>query len=157
MPNGGGPEFVAQLPQLESFFSKIATVLETFAQKHNLKLEKYYHDFPAWSFLFRHPLAGLGHIQVTKKGDEAVTIAGMWWVDDHRTMTRASKDTITENVPADPIDLAEALEESLHQILSWPLGQWDETGSPLSRMPPPWHRFERLFMWVDEHTYPKAR
>ena len=40
MPNGN-PDF--NVKELERFFSALAAVLEGFAQRHNLRLEKYYH------------------------------------------------------------------------------------------------------------------
>src|SRR5579872_732750 len=52
MPNGD-PDF--NVKELERFFSALAPVLEGFAQRHNLRLEKYYHEEPSWGFLCRHP------------------------------------------------------------------------------------------------------
>jgi hypothetical protein len=49
MPNGD-PDF--NVKELERFFSALASVLESFAQRHNLRLEKYYHQAPSWGFLY---------------------------------------------------------------------------------------------------------
>ena len=87
MPNGN-PDF--NVKELERFFSALAAVLEGFAQRHNLRLEKYYHQAPSWGFLFRHPSGGVGKIEVQRVSEATVCILSDWWYDDFDAATRGA-------------------------------------------------------------------
>ena len=117
-----GPEYFSEL---ESFFAPLADVLQSFGERHNLKLEKYYHEEPSWSFTFRHPSGGVGKISVLRSRNE-VDFDCWWWYDDYETMTRHIKRMRKEHVPAKPKLVGEELERALQSLLSWKSGNWDE-------------------------------
>lgn len=125
MPNGDPIKWQDDYPKLEAFFAKIADVLEHFANKHNLTIEKYYHEGHEWSFLFRHPLGGIGKIQVSKSRDENVTVYPIWWVDDYEQKRRRIKHLSGEQSTLDKNILAKILEDTLQTILGWQIKDLD--------------------------------
>lgn len=119
MPNGY-PDFENnELPLLEAFFARISPVLETFAVEHNLLIEKYYHDGPVWTFKFKHPVDGMGQIEVEKVNDNNVLIRKSWSIDDYETSTRFLKYLHGNNIGLEHAELREALERALCEILHW--------------------------------------
>jgi hypothetical protein len=48
MPNGHAnhPHYDKIIADLDAFFSPVANLLSSFAENHNLRLVKYYHDAP---------------------------------------------------------------------------------------------------------------
>lgn len=136
--------------ELESFFAPFAAVLQSFRERHNLKLEKYYHEEPSWSFTFRHPSGGVGKISVLRSRDE-VDFDCSWWYDDYDTMTRHIKRAREEHVPAQAEVMGEELERTLPVVLSWQAGSWDEAHGGYKVWQKTWTRDE--FLRLPE-TYP---
>ena len=150
MPNGDPDFHLREAPKLDAFSRPIAEVLIDFARRHNLKLQKYYHQAPSWDFTFRHPQGGVGKIDVYRYTDEAILLndlrhltasgssdvygqtddriglASIWWYDDYDKVTRFIKRVRHEPIRRDVQTLPGALENSLRLIVSWPFGQWDE-------------------------------
>ena len=122
MPNGN-PDF--NVKELERFFSALAAVLEGFAQRHNLRLQKYYHQAPSWDFLFRHPLGGVGQIEVQRASEATISIVSDWWYDDYDAATRFIKSTTLGPMPVNS-EVTIKLENALSEVLSWRFGHWDE-------------------------------
>ena len=60
MPNGNPKFNVEELPKLEEFFAPFSDELQRFAEKHNLLIDKYWHQFHSWRFSFKHPKGGIG-------------------------------------------------------------------------------------------------
>ena len=120
MPNGN-PDF--NVKELERFFSALAAVLEGFAQRHNLRLEKYYHQAPSWGFLFRHPSGGVGKIEVQRVSEATVCILSYWWYDDFDAATRFNRSASVEPMPVNS-EIAGELEHALSELLSWRFGDW---------------------------------
>ena len=115
----GNVKWKKEFVELEVFFGKISEVLEDFAATHNLKIEKYYHCGPDWTFRFRHPEGGRGQIFAIKQGDEHVGVAGAWQVSDYDTLTLYSKHTETKKSSLEKPILLLALNEMLKLIISW--------------------------------------
>jgi len=125
MPNGD-PDFAdSTLPKLEAFFAPFAKTCERFADLHNIKIEKYYHEFPAWSFLFRHPAGGIGKIDLVRKTETTINVWRYWWHDDYDAATRSIKNEETQPILAANANVDELLETSLSEILTWNYGDWD--------------------------------
>src|SRR5439155_15236553 len=114
MPNGN-PDF--NVKELGRFFSALAAVLEGFAQRHNLRLEKYYHQAPSWGFLFRHPSGGVGKIEVQRVSEATVCILSYWWYDDFDAATRFIRSASVEPMPVNS-EIAGELEHALSELLS---------------------------------------
>jgi hypothetical protein len=125
MPNGHPDR--SESAELDRFFAPLASTLESFAERHNLKLERYYHDSPSWHFIFKHPEGGVGKMEMFRQGDDKVRPSLMWWFDDYDTLQRHSKVRVQTGLPMDPATIVTSLEAGLNLILSWRMGQWDKT------------------------------
>ena len=119
MPNGDPNWGKNEFPQLEAFFAQIADVLEEFAETHNLKIDKYYHQFPDWSFQFRHPEGGIGQIEVRKLSEDSVKFYAAWWIDYLKPRRRDSKSLAGNECSLDKVLIKSNLEELFKTILSW--------------------------------------
>jgi len=125
MPPWDRKRHKVELRKLKQFFSKISSVLEDFADAHNLEIDnKSYHQFPfafpAWSFFFSHPKGGFGQIQVKKKDEHGVEVYPVYWINEHKTgktFTKVLKRG--EQCSLDPKTLREMLEKTLKLVLSW--------------------------------------
>ena len=126
MPNGDPDFHVNEEPKLEAFFSPIADILIEFAQRRNLRMEKYYHQSPSWDFTFKHPQGGVGKIEASRETDTSLSLHCIWWHDDYDRVTRSLKRLKGEPLLREPQALRDALEKSLKTILSWQFGQWDD-------------------------------
>lgn len=126
MPNRDPNFQMTEMPELDEFFRPIANVLTDFARRHNLKLTKYYHYAPSWSFAFRHPCGGVGKVEVCREHSEALQVLCSWWFDDYDKLTRFIKTYKGESLPRDSQMLDHELEQSLNVVLAWLFGTWDE-------------------------------
>jgi hypothetical protein len=140
MPNGD-PGF--DVKELERFFSPQAAALQSFAQRHHLRLKKYYHQSPSWRFLFRHPTDGVAQIAVERDGARAVRILLERWYDDFDATTRFVKRTMLGPMPLDSA-FAFELEKALSELLSWRFGDWDERHSGYANWKKNWTREQFL-------------
>jgi hypothetical protein len=77
LPNGNPNFATEELPALEVFFRPLKPALERFATDHNLMIERYYHDLPAWDFRFRHPKGGEAYSAAPVSLPTAVLV-GRW-------------------------------------------------------------------------------
>lgn len=136
MPNGTPNFEKEELPLLEAFFGKISSVLESFANSYHILIERYYHEGPSWSFMFKHPIDGTGQIEVEKVNDNFVLIRKSWWVDDFDTSTRFMKyPPPSKKIGLDHIELHQELEDALADIL-----QWKKEDMTPHKAPRPWSK-----------------
>jgi len=126
MPNGD-PHF--DVDGIEGFFSSLRSSIEAFAERHNLRIQKYYHDSPSWDLLFRHPARGVGKIDILRRDEMHVAIQERWWFDDYDSATRSIRVRNRDPIEARPAQVTMALESSLRNILSWKFGTWDSEHS----------------------------
>lgn len=119
MPNGNPYFEREELPLLETFFAKISPVLEDFTKSHNLLIERYPHDGPAWFFMFKHPVAGMGQIEVEKSSQDAILVRWSWSIDDYDTSTRFLKYPPPKKIGMEHGEVRNALENALEEILRW--------------------------------------
>ncbi len=137
MPNGD-PKFGEKtLPGLEAFFARLAPLLERFAARHNLKIEKYYHESHSWSLQFRHPRGGVANIDVERQSADTVRLWACWWHDDYDKATRSIKRLQTEPLETATPVLQHALETTLDTVVSWEFGAWDSVHGGYEDI---WHR-----------------
>ncbi len=154
MPNGNPKFHEEELPALEAFFSQIADVLNQFASRHNLMLDKYYHESHSWGFNFRHPKGGVASIDVTKESDDSVKIYGYWWLDDYDKFTRFLKRDESEEFDLGAINLSGLLENKFKEILSWELGEWTQVATGYEEY---WKPQGRKWIEKDVERYPKPK
>ena len=153
VPNGD-PDFATKLPGLEAFFAPFAKACRRFAKRHKIKIEKYYHDFPDWSFRFRHPAGGIGSISLVKEPGSCLGLWEHWWLDDYDNGTRSIKTKEHEPFSIDGVDVVEKLESALVNILGWKLGDWDSVHDGYASWHETWTK--RQFEALDRH-YPKLK
>ncbi len=122
MPNGD-PNF--DFVGLDRFFAPLSDALEYFAKRHNLNIEKYYHEAPSWNLTFRHPERGVAKIDITRKDDDHVCVQEMWWFDDYDKLTRSIRRWNREPVRAMSYEVQKEVELALKDILAWQFGTWD--------------------------------
>ena len=126
MPNGHSDFATKEKPLLDAFFKPVALVMEKFAEQHNLRLSKYYHQFPTWDFTFKHPKNGVGKIEVDKDSDTTLGVYACWWFDDYDSFTRHIKKSEKKTVQLNPSDLENLLASAFRLVLGWQFGTWDE-------------------------------
>jgi len=154
MPNGDREFYEEEAPALDLFFSQIADVMNHFASRHNLLLNKYYHQYPSWRFNFRHPKGGLASIEVVKASDESLKIYGCWWLDDYDKFTRFLKRDEPELFNIGAVNLNEVLEKKFKEILSWELGEWTQVATGYEKA---WKPQGREWVEKDVERYPKPK
>ena len=154
MPNGGygTPE---QWTEIEQFFDGIGPTLTQFAESHRLKIEKYTHEAPMWSFLFRHPRGGVGKIDVYRAEDDRLRIWAYWWRDAYREAKRYWRaESVREEMPAAELAESSVLRSTLQSIL-----EWDEASlEPAKGEMTSWHQYfteEQFDALVDEYPEPR--
>ncbi len=150
MPNGDPDWGVKERPELEKFFSKISTVLEGFANKYNLLIDKYYHQGKDWTFRFRHPEGGTGQIFVLKRGEDQVGVAVSWHIADRKTCTSYGKHTEMEKYSLEESVLLEALTRHLKLVLSWQKKDIEQS----KQLHPEWKQIRKKEFEAREHSYP---
>jgi hypothetical protein len=123
MPNGN-PDF--NLEEVEQFYAPLTHILNNFAKKHNLNIEKYYHDGESWDFTFQHPQKGIAQIQVMKVEDIKLMFACAWWYDEYNEASRSVIHYHSEPMEVNLNTLNELLEAELERILNWKFGDWAE-------------------------------
>jgi hypothetical protein len=123
LPNGN-PDF--NLESAERYFAPISTCLENFAKRHNLFVDKYYHESESWNLRFAHPKGGNASINVGRLSKREVSVSSVWHVDDYDSFTRSVHRREIKPIAIDPDDLREALREELLAILDVEPGMWTE-------------------------------
>jgi hypothetical protein len=118
MPNGN-PNF--NLAELERFFAPIAEIIEQFAKRRQLFVNRYYHEAPSWDFVFKHPTGGTGQIWLTKTAANTLEISACVHVDDLKRFTRSIRRSEPFVAPMDDAALTAQLESTLDEVLAWPL------------------------------------
>ncbi len=124
MPNGNPDFYEKEFPEYEAFFAPVAHSLRSFSSKHNLMLDRYYHESPSWRFNFRHPKGGVSSLDVIKESESSVKIGLYWWIDDYDNFTRFVRSDETPSFEVTNADLIPILEEQFSKVLSWELGDW---------------------------------
>jgi len=152
MPNGTPDFHQTTEPEYDRFFEPIAIAVSTFAERHNLKLEKYYNEAPVWSLLFRHPRGGVAKIDIEKDGEDHCKLRKSWWRDDYDKGVRSIRQAQVPEFRRDSARVALLLNDALHDILSWPSESWTgQHGGFADIWQRTWSRdaFNQL-----EHAYP---
>lgn len=127
MPNGHAD--ADNIAQLEQFFGPLARHIDDFASRHNLLLEKYYHEAPMWSLGFAHPAGGQARLDVTRTEDNGLAVSASWWLDDYDQFTRSIRTREPVSVAHDGDALIQRLERLLGEILAWKPGAWTQVAT----------------------------
>jgi hypothetical protein len=118
-------------------FEHLEPDLAAFAERHALFVRKYIHDYPMWSFYFRHPAGGRGSVTLSvllKAPDSRAGVTGEWHLDDEASLTRS-----TYQIPIDYLPSTEgaaviaAMEEVLLKLLKAPSSARSATSRIMER------------------------
>jgi hypothetical protein len=147
VPNGN-PSF--DLSEQEAWFAPLSQVIGDVARKHNLLLEKYYHEGPSWTLRFNHPQGGQGSVAVSNGGAVA-KIGSVWHLDDYDRFTRFLHWRQPRDVPKEPDSVRRELEFEFSTLLTVPLGQWNQVASGYERV---WGQFSKTAFLAMAPKYP---
>ena len=139
MPNGDYSLTRDDWAKIKAFFAEHSTLLLRFATVHNLSIDEYYHDAPAWTFRFRHPKGGGAGIHVQRLNDSTIRIGKLWYIDEYETFTHRTKSETSGGLPLSEINMREVLEKSLNEIAAWDKSEMNASGGYEKF----WSRFSR--------------
>jgi hypothetical protein len=150
LPNGGNPSF--KLSEQEAWFAPLSQVIGDVARRHNLLLEKYYHESPSWSLRFNHPRGGQASVSILNGGASSVAkVESVWHLDDYDQFTRFLHWRRARDVPKDSESVRRELEIELAAILAVPLGQWNQVAKGYERI---WGQFTKAAFLAMAPKYP---
>jgi hypothetical protein len=119
VPNGDYSLTFEDWETIKAFFEELSPVLSSFAAAHDLAIDKYYHDFPSWTFRFRHPKGGGAGIEVRRLDEAKIQINTLWHLDEYETFTHNVKSVVGSDLSWRTTNVIEILEQSLREILTW--------------------------------------
>ncbi len=129
MPNGDPDFHTKELPILERFFAQVAPAITRFAERHSLRIQRYYHDLPSWQLCFEHPKGGCAYVEVRRERDDAFRLLSAWWVDGAGTRSSRFADAGPFAVRGTAIE--SLLQKHYTTVLRWRPGHW----TLVSRLP----------------------
>jgi|SRR5579859_1423023 len=119
MPNGDYSLTKGDWEVIRAFFQRHSNVLRSFAISHNLFIDEYYHDSPAWSFRFRHPKGGGAAIHLERIDNSTVKLGTSWYLDDFDSFTHYVKSEPAVVLALSGTNLPEVLETAFRRILAY--------------------------------------
>ena len=149
MPNGGNPNF--NVVEQEAWFAPLSQAIGEVARKHNLLLEKYYHEGLSWDLRFNHPRGGQASVTVWNGGPEVAKVGAAWNVDDYDRFTRSIHWRHPRDVPKEPDIVRRELEVEFTSILAVPLGQWNQVETGYEKV---WGQFSKAAFQAMAPKYP---
>lgn len=119
------------IKELDEKFLPYRDIIENFATKHNLMIEKYYHDYPDWSLRFRGNGGICGSIDISFriKENNGFNLFLVLWKDDFKKTIRKLKRIKfkTFNTVQPKAELQDELENIVNKIRELDLEDLDET------------------------------
>jgi hypothetical protein len=148
VPNGN-PSF--DLAEQEAWFAPLAQTIGELGRKHNLLLEKYYHESFSWDLRFNHPRGGHASVTVWNGGPTVAKVGATWHVDDYDRFTRSIHWRPPRDVAKEPETVRRELELEFTSILALPLGQWNQVATGYEQI---WGQFSRAAFYAMARKYP---
>ena len=148
MPNGNAS---FNLSEQEAWFAPLSQAIGDVARRHNLLVDKYYHDGPSWSLRFNHPRGGQASVTVSNAGPDVAKIDSVWHLDDYDRFTRFLHWRKPREVPKDPDSVRRELELEFSALLSVPLGEWNQVATGYERV---WSSFSKAAFLAMTPKYP---
>ena len=68
-------------------------------------------------------------MEIMKEGEKELRVYGYWWLDDYGEGTRSSRKYESKIFHIDEVHIPNLLDDTLKQIVSWPLNSWTEVGT----------------------------
>jgi len=153
MPNGNPRWHETELPQIEAFFAPLADEIQRFAKSHNLKIDRYYHQWPDWSLRFTHPAGGDATTDIRRMSGKSFVLCQLWWIDDYDAATRSTRRGESPEYLVDEASLGDLLRHALAEMLTWQKGEWTEIATGYQN----WHRFTRAQFESMHGCWPHVR
>lgn len=154
MPNGDPNWHVTDLPKLERFFAPLADEIRQFALKHNMSIERYYHEAPDWRLCFTPPEGGNATIDIRRLTDDTFILYMGWFIDDYDAATRSIKNGASPRYRVGEVRLTDVLSLALDEMLTWRKGDWSQVAKGYE---PLWHRYTREQFENMSPRWPKLR
>ncbi len=111
--------------------------MAAFADRHSLFVRKYVHNYPMWSFYFRHPAGGSGSVTLSvilKGPDSKTSVTGEWHLDDEASLTRSTFQIPLNYLPSTEAPMVVAtLEDVLSKLLTAPPSARSNTSRIMER------------------------
>lgn len=148
MPNCN-PNF--NLSEQEAWFAPLSECVGNVARRHNLLLEKYYHESPSWSLRFNHPRGGQASVTVSNGGPEVAKVGSVWHLDDYNCFTRFLHRRQPRDVSKEADCVRRELELEFATILAVPLGEWNQVARGYELV---WGRFSKAEFQAMAPKYP---
>ena len=124
MPNGDPDFHTKELPTLERFFARLAPAITRFAERHSLRIQRYYHDLPSWQLCFDHPAGGSAYVELRRVDDDTFRVHSVWWLDDRPNRKRRSRFSTGHDYPVSASDIDRVLGEAYDAVRAWKQGEW---------------------------------
>jgi hypothetical protein len=137
VPNGN-PDFDADVA--EQWFAPIAGALLSFAQRHNLLVDRYYHDSPSWTFRFNNPRGGQASLSVHCNAGAIAFVDSSWHIDDYDRFTRYIRWRKPREVAKLASTMGQEIEMEFAAIVAVPLGQWNQVAEGYAQT---WGRYTK--------------
>ncbi|MDM3870715.1 hypothetical protein QSV34_05050 [Porticoccus sp. W117] len=103
---------------LDNRFSPYASMLEKFAESHQLRIKRYYHGQPCWSFYVKPSVEEHAKLDLHINDFGDMLLSTFWWVDDNSSGSVHRELKIRESTPiTDDGQLALLMERQLNKIL----------------------------------------
>jgi hypothetical protein len=135
--------------EIIKIFDSISPSLENFAEKYNLRIDKYWHEWSSWTFSFKNPKRGISSVEVMLVAGDEFEVNGYWWVDDYDNGIRLSKGYNSGFIKSNQI--TNALEQTLSIILNWELNSLTDIAEGLKET---WHRYSKEEFYKLNDKYP---
>lgn len=154
MPNGNLNLNEREFPKSEKFFCQFSKNLEDFAERHNLLIDKYWHQFYSWRFSFKHPKGGIAALELFKENGLLMQIYSYWWIDDYEKFTRFARRSQSKYFEAEIEIILQNLEENFFEILSWKTGEWTDLTKEFKGI---WNKYSKEEFYKLNDKYPVPR
>lgn len=139
---------------LDPLFCPFAETIKNFVVRHNLLIQKYYHDASTWSLLFEHPLGGQAKIDIWIRDPEKLEIQSVRWQDEYSKWTRSLKWGEKQFVLPNPTELSDVLSRTLDTMLRWRPDDWDQVAGDYQQF---WSRYSKDEFEAMTPSWPKVK
>lgn len=143
-PNGfaSQEERLKFINRLDREFSSYKDLIELFAKKYNLRIEKYFHDFPSWDLTFQRKDGVYGRIEIlfrTEQND-GFDLYLILWQDDFESTTRKLREihrgTFFNTQPKNQLE--NELEKIIEEIKKIQINNLDKVYGPYKEWKKTW-------------------
>lgn len=100
-------------------FEAIDPCVSAFVHAHNLNLQKWFKEVPAWGIFFQHPKAGVGQIVIAPGSAGHTRIWWTWYIWDYDSESGWDVWREERVIKASEEEIIGCLKSALEEIVSW--------------------------------------